>query len=149
MDAPQAETAQPRLLDHPAAHSLLAVGIVQPRLEEAVDFYSAFGLSAREEHGALALRAATSTAPAATLREGPKRRVGHLTFGAYEEDIPRFKTHIAAMGLKLADPPKGVEPEPGSIWVMDPDGMAIQIAPSIKTEGKLFQTVQSVGMGTR
>jgi IMP dehydrogenase len=25
----------------------------------------------------------------------------------------------------------------------------IIIAPSIKTEGKLFQTVQSVGMGTR
>lgn len=133
MDAPDRALAEPRLLDHPAAHSLLAVGVVQPRLDQAEAFYGAFGLTVREEGGAVALRAATSSAPAATVREGPKRRVGHLTFGAFEEDIPRFRRRIEALGFRLVDPPKGIDPEPGSIWVMDPDGMAIQIAPGPKT----------------
>ena len=132
IDTPERVRARPMLLDHPAVHSLLAVGIEQPRLDEAQDFYAAFGLDARQTSQGLALSAATSTGPAATLREGPRRRVSHLTFAAFEEDIPRFKAHIAARGLKLIDPPSGVESEPGSIWLGDPDGMAIQIVPGDK-----------------
>ncbi len=127
--------ARPAQLAFPAAHSLLGLGVALPDLAEAQGFYTAFGLDVEGQGSRLALRgtrAARAAPPAAVMTEGAKR-LTHLTFGAYEEDIPRFKAHLDALGLKRMDAPKGIDPLAGSIWVADPDGTAVQIAPSEKT----------------
>jgi catechol 2,3-dioxygenase-like lactoylglutathione lyase family enzyme len=126
---------RPARLAFPAAHSFLGLGLDVPDLEAARDFYTAFGLDVVAGRDALLLRGARAdpAAPAAaTLREGA-RRLTHLTFGAYEEDIARFKAQLEAAGIKRIDAPAGVEPLAGSIWVRDPDGTPVQIAPAQKT----------------
>jgi hypothetical protein len=55
------------------------------------------------------------------LTEGRRKSLSHISFGAFEEDFPRFRERLEAMGIDLLDPPRGFESN--GLWFCDCDGM--------------------------
>ncbi|SMF07054.1 Catechol-2,3-dioxygenase [Tistlia consotensis] len=121
-------TGQPGVTKRPGElgiHSLDAFTLEVPSLEDARRFYGAFGLEVREEGEGLGVYAAGDDHRWLSLREGPRKRLGHLSFGLFEEDAEPMKRHIEAQGIRLTDAPAGVESD--GLWFRDPFGIAIEL----------------------
>jgi len=106
-------------------HSLDYVHFSVPDLEEAARFYRAFGLDVREESGMLGLYTAGNPHRWAAITEGKKKQLSHISFGAFEEDFPRFKSRLFRIGLSELDAPRGFESN--GLWFRDPDGILLEI----------------------
>jgi len=106
-------------------HSLDEFRLVVPDLEVARRFYSAFGLDVRESSAGLDLHTFGHGHRWGSLVEGSKKRLSHLSFGAFEEDFDGFRRRLDAEGVERIDPPKGVESN--GLWFRNPDGMALEI----------------------
>jgi len=120
--------AQP---NHLGVHSLDHFTLSVPDLDEGRDFFSAFGLNVCDEGGRLALQTFGSDHCWARLTQGPTKRLHHLTFGIFEEDLQPFKTRFERDGLSLQSAPLGFESD--GIWVNDPDGTRIELRVAPKT----------------
>jgi catechol 2,3-dioxygenase len=138
------ESLQPA---QPAIHSLVEVALQVPDLARGEAFYGAFGLALTPHGDRLELRgrsghprsAPVSERAAATLYEGPHKRLKHLTFGAFEEDLPGLVRRLEVAGIRQIDPPRGVESAPGALWIHDPEGLPLQIIPGDKSTPSAFQ----------
>ena len=75
-------------------HSLSHVAFSVPDLQTAETFYSLFGLDVRAEGGELGLYTDGSAHRWATVLHGKEKRISHLTFGIYEEDLPAFRERL-------------------------------------------------------
>lgn len=106
-------------------HSLDLVQVAVPDLREAVDFYRAFGLDAREEGDGISLYTEGHPHRWARFTEGTEKKLRCLSFGAWEDDMARFRLRLRERGIAEIDPPKGLESN--GIWFRDPDGLAIEI----------------------
>src|SRR5262245_46364696 len=90
-------------------HSLDHVHFSVPNLEEAERFYRAFGLDVREAGGMLGLYTAGNRHRWAAITEGRRKELRHISFAAFEEDLPRFKSRLFRIGVSELDAPKGFE----------------------------------------
>ena len=118
-------------------HSLDSFSFSVPDLALAESFHRAFGLDVAEQGGSLALRTFGTDHVWGTITEGPGRKaLGHLSFGVYEEDLPRFRKVLAHHGIARLDPPAGMESN--GLWLRDPDGTLIElkVAPKTSPDGK-------------
>ncbi len=106
-------------------HSLDRFGYEVPNLAVAEAFHRAFGLDVGEEGGALAIRTTHGPHRWGTIMEGPRKRLHHLSFGLFEEDLPGFARRLQRLGVARIDPPKGLESN--GIWLRDHDGTAIEV----------------------
>jgi catechol 2,3-dioxygenase len=106
-------------------HSVDHIQFAVPDLAEAERFYAAFGLATRYSGAGLGLYTDGIARPWAILVEGRRKTLGHLSFGAFEDDLPRFHARLEAMRIARADPPPGFEP--GGLWFRDPVGTLIEI----------------------
>jgi hypothetical protein len=84
----------------------------------------------------------------ATLVEGQRRKLQYLSFGAYAEDLPRFKQHLEGLGIRLIDPPPGFESN--GLWFRGHDDVLteIKVAPKTTLDSKSTPPV-SVPAGRR
>lgn len=114
-----------RRSDALGVHSLDHLCIAVPDLAEAIAFYRSFGLEVREHAKGVGLYTAGGNQCWVWLTEGPKKRLRYLSFGVFEEDLPRFETHVERLGCDRFDPPGGIESN--GIWLRDPDGTDIEI----------------------
>ena len=112
-------------------HSLDHFHFVVPDLAPARAFYSEFGLDVAERGSTLALATQGGPHVWATIGEGPRKKHQYISFGAYEDDLPRFAERLQALGIKRVDPPAGVESN--GLWLHDHDGNLIEIAVAQKT----------------
>jgi catechol 2,3-dioxygenase len=112
-------------------HSLDHVHFSVPDLAEAARFYGAFGLEVRENDGRLELYTAGNPHRWAAITEGKRKELRHISFAAFEEDFPRFKSRLFRIGVNELDPPKGFESN--GLWFHDPDGTLIEIHVGEKT----------------
>jgi len=112
-------------------HSLNTFVLETPDLATADRFYRAFGLDVAENGESLQLHTNGYTNAWGTIVGGPKRRLHHLSFGAFEDDVPQFKKHLEAAGVRLLDPPPGFESN--GLWFRDHDGMFVEIRVAEKT----------------
>lgn len=112
-------------------HSLDRFGLVVPDLEEARRFYDAFGLELRQWPKGLHLRTIGNQHCWAQLQEGPRKALQFLSFGAFADDMARFREHIAKLGVERIDPPSGVESN--GLWIRDCDGTPVEIKVADKT----------------
>lgn len=106
-------------------HSLDLVQVAVPDLRQAVDFYRGFGLDAREEGDGVALYTEGHPHRWARFSEGPEKKLRGLSFGAWEDDMARFRQRLRERGVAEIDPPKGMESN--GLWFRNPDGLAIEI----------------------
>ena len=90
-------------------HSLGRFNLTVPDLAKAQDFYTAFGLDVREEGNNLGIYCYGSNARVGLLQEDKIKRLNALTFHIFEEDLEPMKKRIEGAGVKLMDPPKGIE----------------------------------------
>src|SRR3954452_17404943 len=70
-----------------------------PELKVAEHFYDAFGLDVREEGQGLPLYTHGCAYRWVTIGEGPKKKIGHLSFGLYEEDAAAFARRLQDLGV--------------------------------------------------
>lgn len=106
-------------------HSLDHFALAVPDLEEARCYYAAFGLDVRERGGALDLYTHGHPHRWGVLTEGPRKALGHLSFGIFADDVERFNAHLQACGVARLDPPPGAESN--GFWFRDPDGTLVEL----------------------
>ncbi len=106
-------------------HSLDRFNFAVPQIEQARKFYYSFGLDVREEAGALNIHTHGHPHRWGSVVEGPRKQLRFISFGAFEEDFPRFRERLEQMGIARIDPPAGVESN--GLWCRDPDGTPIEI----------------------
>lgn len=128
-------------------HSMDTFAMIVPDLRVAEDFYRAFGLDVREEGQGLGLYTAGSEHRWATLGEGPRKKLNHLSFGAFEEDFEPMKARLEGQGVRLMDAPRGWDSN--GVWFHDPFGMLIEVKVAEKSspDTKMDFTTRSVPAG--
>jgi catechol 2,3-dioxygenase-like lactoylglutathione lyase family enzyme len=124
-------------------HSLDAFNFTVPDLKDAEKFYGDFGLNLKEENGSLALYTHGHWHKWGSVSEGPRKQMQFVSFGAYEEDMPKFQARIQEMRLDRLDPPKGFESN--GIWLRDPSGMLVEIRVAEKSSPNEKSDVEAYG----
>ncbi len=127
-----------------AIHSLNTFNLTVPDLEEARQFYDSFGLDVREEGNALGLYAHGNPHRYGVLTEGKHKRLSHLSFGVYEDDLEPFRKHLEAKKVTFVDPLPGAESN--GIWFLDHDGTPTEICvreKSMPDEKSSFEAISS------
>ena len=112
-------------------HSLDRFHFAVPDVEAARKFYSSFGLDVREQGNTLAIYTHGHPHRWGSVVEGPRKKLQYISFGAYEEDLPRLRERLERLRIERRDPPKGIESN--GLWFSDLDGTAIEIAVAEKT----------------
>jgi catechol 2,3-dioxygenase len=106
-------------------HSLDRFNFAVPDLEQARKFYGNFGLDLREERAALHLHTQGHPHRWGSVVEGPRKKLQFISFGAFEDDLPRFQARLDTLRIARIDPPPGAESN--GLWFRDPDGTPIEI----------------------
>lgn len=129
-------------------HSLDHFALEVPDLDEAARFFGAFGLSVRPEGNQLGTYTFGQPHRWATLIPGQKKRLHHLSFGVFANDLPRFRAHLKGIGIPPIDPPKDTDSE--GLWIADPDGVIIEIrvgakcSPSAKSRCEIESSPEGI-----
>src|SRR3954468_19990520 len=106
-------------------HSLDRFNFAVPDLAQAQKFYGNFGLDLREQGAALHLHTHDHPHRWGSVVEGPRKKLQFMSFGAFEDDLPRFQARLDQLRIARIDPPPGVQSN--GIWFHDPDGTPIEI----------------------
>jgi catechol 2,3-dioxygenase len=112
-------------------HSMDNFNLLVPDLRQAKDFYSAFGLDAREEGNTLGLYTFGNTHRWGSIAEGDRKKMNFLSFGIFDDEVEIFRKHVEAQGVRLIDPPPGFESN--GFWFRDHDGNAVEMRAAEKT----------------
>ena len=130
-------------------HSLDHFHFVVSDLAVAQNFYGEFGLTTEARTNSLILRTGDDPHIWGTIGEGPRKKHGHLSFGAFEEDIDRFAQRLQQMDIPRLDPPPGVDSN--GLWFRDHDGNLVEIKVTAKSspDEKSQFSFTSVGAGER
>src|ERR1700738_1446288 len=106
-------------------HSLDLFNFLVPDAAAAEKFYRSFGLDVREEQGKLNIYTQGHPHRWGSLVEGPRKKLNFISFGAFEDDLPRFRERLQNMRIDLRDPPVGFESN--GLWFRDADGTLLEI----------------------
>src|SRR4051794_31171553 len=106
-------------------HSLDRFNFSVPDLAAARTFYATFGLDLKEEGGALHIHTRAHPHRWGSVVEGPKKKLQFISFGAFEDDLPRFRERLEMLRIERIDAPHGAETN--GLWFRDPDGTPIEI----------------------
>ena len=106
-------------------HSLDRFNFSVPDLAQAQKFYSSFGLETKEQAGALDIYTDGHPHCWGSVVEGPRKRLQFISFGAFEDDLPRFRARLDQLRVARIDPSPGAQSN--GIWFHDPDGTPIEI----------------------
>jgi catechol 2,3-dioxygenase len=130
-------------------HSVDHFHFAVPDLAVAQNFYGEFGLDVGGKSNLLTLKTYAHPHVWGTVGEGSRKKFGHISFGAFEEDIERFADHLQAMGVKRLDPPPGIDSN--GLWFHDHDGNLVEIKAAEKSSPneKTHFSFKSAGPGER
>jgi catechol 2,3-dioxygenase-like lactoylglutathione lyase family enzyme len=107
-------------------HSIGEFVLAIPKLEQGEHFYRSFGLEVTEEGNQLGLRApGTGNHRWGTLVEAQSKSLQHVTFYCFEEDLPRFKSHLQRQKIPLVDSPRGFDSD--GLWFRGHDDVLMEI----------------------
>ena len=84
-------------------HSLDHFNFVVPDVAQAEKFYGLFGLNTKEEDGKLALYTHGHPHRWGVVSEGPRKKFTYVSFGAFEDDISRFRERLEKLGLEVPE----------------------------------------------
>jgi catechol 2,3-dioxygenase len=115
----------PRRPGELGVHSLDHFNLLVRDVAEAEKFYGLFGLHTKEEGGKLALYTHGHAHRWGTIAEGARKKINYVSFGAFEDDMPRFRERLEKMRIDRLDPPKGFESN--GLWFRDPDGTLVEL----------------------
>jgi catechol 2,3-dioxygenase-like lactoylglutathione lyase family enzyme len=116
-------------------HSVDHFHFAVPDLAVAQKFYGEFGLDIGQHGDRLTL--STFAQPHVqshvwgSISEGQRKKLGYVSFGAFEDDIERFSQHLQDMGIKRLDPPPGIDSN--GLWFRDHNGILVEIKVAAKS----------------
>jgi catechol 2,3-dioxygenase len=118
---------------HSLDHFVLAV----PDLAPAQQFYQDFGLEVAADGNALVLKAAGDDHAWGLLIEGRRKRLHHLSFGCFPDDLALLQERAEANGAERVDPPPGFASN--GFWLHDPSGLPVEVkvAPRVSPSRKM------------
>lgn len=106
---------------HSVDHFVMAV----PDLAAAEHFFSNFGLDVQAGPASIHLHTHGHRHRWGTVVQGATKRLLHISFGAYAQDMPAFRARLDRMAIESLAPPPGHESN--GLWFRDPDGTLIEI----------------------
>src|SRR6266508_4590810 len=106
-------------------HSLDRFVLAVPDLLPAQRFYADFGLDVQGTGNALALKTADDDHRWGMVIEGDRKRLHHLSFGCYADDLPYLQERAEANGVALVDPLAGFASN--GFWLRDPAGLLVEV----------------------
>ncbi len=98
----------PRRPGELGVHSLDHFNFVVPDVAQAEKFYSLFGLNTKEEDGKLALYTHGHPHRWGVVSEGPRKKFSYVSFGAFEDDMARFRERLERLADRPARPAQGL-----------------------------------------
>ena len=118
-------------------HSLDHFTLAVPDLKPAQSFYSSFGLDVRDEDNGLALMTYGNDQRWGRVVEGKRKRLHHLSFACFPDDLARLRDRAERNGTALIKPPAGFESN--GFWPRDPSGVLVEVkvAPKSSPDRKL------------
>jgi catechol 2,3-dioxygenase-like lactoylglutathione lyase family enzyme len=130
-------------------HSVDHFHFAVPDLAVAQNFYGEFGLNVEEKGNLLTLSTFEQPHSWGSIGEGPRKKFGYVSFGAFEDDIDKFSERLQAMGVKRLDPPQDIDSN--GIWFRDHDGVLVEIKVAAKSspDEKSRFSFHSAGPGER
>ena len=126
-------------------HSMDTFNMAVPDLEQARRFYTKFGLDVQEEHGKLGLYTFGHQHRWGLISEGPRKALGHLSFGIFEDDVQRFRDHLQHAGVERMDPPPGFQSN--GIWFRDCNGLPVELRVAEKSSPNAKSSVEQLVAG--
>ncbi|MDA8587325.1 VOC family protein [Rhodobacteraceae bacterium] len=133
--------AATRRQGHLGVHSADHVNLCVPDLSVAEEFYSSFGLDVREEGSGLGLYTFGNDHRWGSVSEGPHKKLNYLSFGAFEDDIPKFKACLQDNNIKQIDAPAGMESD--GVWFRNFEGTLFEIRVAPKTSPSTKSTIDN------
>lgn len=112
-------------------HSLDRFVLAVPDLKPAQRFYASFGLDVQDDGNRLALKTFDHDHRWGSVVEGERKRLHHLSFGCYGDDLAKLKARVEGNGVRLLDPPAGFESN--GFWFLSPDGILVEVKVSPKS----------------
>jgi catechol 2,3-dioxygenase-like lactoylglutathione lyase family enzyme len=107
-------------------HSIDHFCLEVPELEQARHFLLAFGLRLTEREGGIDVRARDGDHVWARIEQGPRKRLRHISFNCYAEELEGLRAQTLAEGVQVRSEGEG-------FWFHDPDSNLLQIKPGPKT----------------
>lgn len=101
-----------------------------PDLQQAADFYRSFGLDVREDASGLSLYTFGHDHRWARILRGERKQLAWISWGVFEDDLPRFDQRFAAGGVTRVAAPAGADG--CGIWFAGPDGVPQQLLVAAK-----------------
>lgn len=131
-------------------HSLDGIVFTVPDLAEALRFYEAFGLEAKQVGERLDLHTVGHPHAWACVHAAPgPKKLQYLRFGCFAEDFDAIAAHIETLGVERCAPhPLG---SGDGLWVRHPDGFLVQVVVAAKSTPDLRSAKQAeppVPLGT-
>jgi len=129
-------------------HSLDHFVVSVPDLAPAQRFYSDFGLDVRPNGSGLGLKTFGHDQQWGVIVEGRRKKLHHLSFGCFADDLPYLQERAEAAGADLLDAPAGFESN--GFWLRDPAGLLVEIkvaaksSPDHKTAGTWASSPEGV-----
>jgi predicted enzyme related to lactoylglutathione lyase len=117
--------------DAVGVHSLDHFALQVPDLFTAQRFYSGFGLDVREDKNALALKTIGQDQSWGVVTEGANKRLHHISFGCFADDLERLKRRAEANAVRLVDAPTGFASN--GFWLYDHAGLLVEVKVAPKT----------------
>jgi catechol 2,3-dioxygenase-like lactoylglutathione lyase family enzyme len=119
-----------RRMDRLGIHSVDHFSFAVPDLSQAEKFYGTFGLKPEANGNNLDLYTFGHPHRWGRLAEGPRKELRHVSFGAFEDDMPRFAVRLEQRGIELLKPPAGEDDR--GLWFFSPQGHLFEIRPAEK-----------------
>jgi catechol 2,3-dioxygenase-like lactoylglutathione lyase family enzyme len=135
-------TSLPRRTGVTAVHSLHRFVFTVPDLDEAVRFYTAFGLEVRREGQRIDLYTFGHPHRWGSIYRAPgTKKLQYLSFAAYPEDLDALRRHLDTLGIRAVEP-HPLADAPGH-WFRDPDGTAVQMLVADKVSPDTREATES------
>jgi len=134
--------------DRLGVHSLDHVGLIVPDLAVAQAFFESFGLAVAGQPDGLDIRALGDEHVWLTITKGPTKRLGHVSFGAFNDDIDALGQRLARAGILSDGFGNGNNV---GLRFRDPLGMLVEIkaADKVMPDVKALPTIRSCPAGER
>jgi catechol 2,3-dioxygenase-like lactoylglutathione lyase family enzyme len=120
-------------------HSIGEFVVAVPDLAKADHFYKSFGLNITERRNSLELRTKTAGHRWATVIEGPTKRLHHVSFNCFEDDLTRFASHLESEKIRRIDPPELFGDD--GLWFRGHDNLCLSIRVGPKTSPSDFSRI--------
>jgi catechol 2,3-dioxygenase-like lactoylglutathione lyase family enzyme len=105
--------------------SLQHVALAVPDPAVGKQFYTDFGLEARDDGNRVVMRCHGRDQDQIVLVEGPRKQAHHVCFGTRPELIDGLKKRLEQDGTKLLDAPN--ETPADGLWFRDRDGLLVNV----------------------